>query len=64
MNNTKINKNFRKMYDEFERKYNPYPYQMSRQSAFAAALEDNLIDEDTYNEAREYYGNLWCYTGD
>ena len=52
------------MYAEFERKYNPYPVQMSRQAAFAAALADNLIDEETYKEAAKYYGSLWNYTGD
>lgn len=62
MNSNK--KNFREMYAEFERKYNPYPVQMSRQAAFAAALADNLIDEETYKEAAKYYGSLWNYTGD
>lgn len=62
MNNVKPN--FRKMYDDFEKKYNPYPVDMSRQSAFAHALQDGLIDEETYDAAREYYGNLWNYVGD
>lgn len=62
MDNNK--KNFNKMYHEFETKFNPYPCQMSRQSAFAEAWENGLIDEETYHEAAEYFGNLWCYTGD
>ena len=52
------------MYKEFERKYNPYPVQMSRADAFSHALKDGLIDEKGYKEAREYYGNLWFYVGD
>ena len=51
-------------YDEFERKYNPYPVQMSRSKAFTKALSDNLITEEEYKEARNYAGNLWFYTGD
>lgn len=52
------------MYNEFERKYNPYPVQMSRADAFSHALKDGLIDDETYKKAREYYGNLWFYVGD
>ena len=57
-------KNFGKMYAEFDRKYNPYPVEMSRADAFSHALNDGLIDEETYKEAHEYYGNLWNYVGD
>lgn len=57
-------KDFTKMYGEFERKYNPYPVQMSRSDAFNHALQDGLIDKETYQEAREYYGKLWNYVGD
>lgn len=52
------------MYKEFERKYNPYPVQMSRADAFGNAYRDGLIDQETYKKAREYYGNLWFYVGD
>ena len=55
---------FRKMYAEFEKKYNPYPVDMSRSEAFGKALNDGLIDQETYDEARKYYGNLWNYVGD
>jgi len=55
---------FDKMYTEFEAKYNPYPVQMSRADAFGKALNDGLIDKDTYLAARKYYGNLWFYVGD
>lgn len=57
-------KDFRKMYDEFEKKYNKYPVQMGRYEAFGLALKDGLIDKETYDEARKYYGNLWNYVGD
>lgn len=55
---------FSKMYSEFETRYNPYPTQMSRAEAFGKAFHDGLIDEKTYNDAREYYKNLWNYVGD
>ena len=51
-------------YREFERKYNPYPVQMSRAEAFSKALRDGLITEEEYRQARTYAGNLWFYTGD
>lgn len=51
-------------YDEFEKKYNPYPVQMSRAEAFGKALRDGLITEEEYKQAREYAGKLWFYTGD
>lgn len=56
--------NFGKLYVEFERKFNPYPVQMSRAEAFGKALKEGLIDEQTYNEARKYFKNLWFYVGD
>lgn len=55
---------FNAMYNEFERKYNPYPVQMARYDAFRHALNDGLIDEETYREAQKYYGSLWDYVGD
>ena len=55
---------FGAMYREFEQKYNPYPVQMARNDAFRHALNDGLIDEDTYQKARIYYGKLWNYVGD
>ena len=60
----KETKEFERMYNEFERKYNPYPVQMSRAEAFRKAKADGLIDEETYKEAHEFYGNLWFYVGD
>lgn len=58
------NTSFNEMYAMFEDKYNHYPVQMSRAQAFGLALDDGLIDEDTYQKARKYYGKLWFYTGD
>ena len=52
------------MYCEFERKYNPYPVQMSREEAFRHALNDGLIDDEVYDRARAYYKELWNYVGD
>ena len=52
------------LYDEFEKMYNPYPVQMSRCEAFKNALHDGYITEEQYKEARDYFGNLWNYTGD
>lgn len=55
---------FAKMYEEFNRKYNPYPTQISRAEAFGRAKADGLITEEEYKEARQYYGKLWFYVGD
>ena len=60
----KRNTNFNQLYFEFEQKYNHYPIQMCRESAFIHALNDGLIDEDTFYAARDYYGRLWNYVGD
>lgn len=56
--------NFDQLYAEFERKYNPYPVQMSRAEAFSRALHDGLITNEQFNVARHYFGNLWHYVGD
>ena len=52
------------LYNKFESMYNPYPVQMSRAEAFSKAKNNGLITEEEYREAREFYGNLWRYTGD
>lgn len=57
-------KTFNEMYWEFEKKYNPYPVQMSRAEAFGRALKDGLITEEEYNKARAYFKKLWLYVGD
>ena len=53
-----------RMYQQFERKYNPYPVQMSRCDAFGHALEDGLITREEYEYIRTFYGSLWNYVGD
>lgn len=55
---------FTKMYLDFEKRYNPYPCDMTYSSAFGHALKDGLITEDIFNKARDYYGSLWNYVGD
>lgn len=56
--------NISKMYAEFEKRYNEYPVQMSRAEAFGRALNDGLIDQDTYDAAYKVYKRLWNYVGD
>lgn len=55
---------FATIYNDMERKYHPYPTEMACSDAFGHALEDGIIDKETYNAAREYYGKLWNYVGD
>ena len=62
--NAVLSTDFGRLYNEFEKRYNPYPVQMSRASAFGHALDEGLIDEQTYQFARKYYGKLWNYVGD
>ena len=52
------------LYNKLESIYNPYPVQMSRAEAFGKAMNDGLITDEEYKEAREFYDNLWNYTGD
>lgn len=60
----KTKKDFNKMYWEFERRYNHYPIDMSREESFRHAVDEGLIDEETYDAARKYFGSLWDYVGD
>ena len=60
----KTSREWSKLYNKFEGMYNPYPVQMSRAEAFGKAMGDGLITDEEYNEACEFYGNLWYYTGD
>lgn len=59
-----MRKDYNKLYLEFEKKYNPYPVQMSRAEAFTRAKIDGLITEEEREEARKYFGELWHYVGD
>lgn len=36
----------------------------SRASVFGNGLRDGIITKEEYNEAKDYYGNLWHYVGD
>lgn len=36
----------------------------SRKSYYSKALTDNAITKIEYDALKEYYGNLWNYTGD
>ena len=56
--------NFAYLYGKFEDKYNPYPVQMSRETAFSYALKDGLIEPIVYDAAKRYYKGLWNYVGD
>lgn len=55
--------NINKLYNELERRYEDGGY-VSRATIFNRALNEGLIDEQTRNQAREYYGKLWNYVGD
>lgn len=61
---TKTRMEWNELYNKFEGMYNPYPVQMSFAEAFGKAMDDGLITDDEYKGAREFYGNLWNYTGD
>lgn len=52
-----------KLYNELEAKYPDGGY-VSRATIFGYALRDGTITDETYKEARQYYGRLWNYTGD
>ena len=51
------------LYNTLEGNYEDGGY-VSRATIFTRALNEGIITEDTYNEAREYYGSLWNYVGD
>ena len=36
----------------------------SPQSWWAKAVRANIVNEQQYEDARVYYGNLWTYRGD
>lgn len=55
---------FTQMYNLFEQRYNPYPVQMSRATAFAEAKAEGFISEELFEKAREFFGDLWSYVGD
>lgn len=53
----------RKMYNKL---CDLYPHESfgSRSSVFIRALRNNMVTEEEFEAAREYYGSLWNYCGD
>ena len=59
MSNVEINK----LYIELEHLYPDGGY-VSRATIFNRALNEGKITKEVRDEARDYYGSLWNYTGD
>ena len=57
-------KDFHKLENLFDRKYAGGPWHPSPASVFGDARQDNVITDELYHEASEYFGRLWCYSGD
>lgn len=57
-------KNFSRLEDLFDEKYAGGPWHPSPASVFGDAVRDGVIDDVFYNMASEYFGKLWCYSGD
>jgi hypothetical protein len=57
-------KNYSKLEDLFNEKYNPYPYHPAPAGPFGSAHMDGYIDDKLYDAIRKYYGRLWDYSGD
>lgn len=55
---------FTQMSNLFDQRYNKYPTQMARASAFASAKAEGLISDELLQKAKDFYGNLWSYVGD
>ena len=49
---------------ELEGKYPIEAMYNSRCSLWSAGLRDGIVDNELYDKARTYYGNLWTYVGD
>lgn len=60
----KVAKNYSKLEDLFNEKYNPYPYHPAPAGPFGSAHMDGYIDDKLYDAIRKYYGRLWDYSGD
>nr|DAF70198.1 MAG TPA: Short C-terminal domain [Caudoviricetes sp.] len=37
---------------------------VSRQTIYQHGLDDGIITQNEYNEAKKFYGSLWNYVGD
>lgn len=57
-------KNFRTLEDLFDQKYAGGPWHPSPASVFGDACRDGVITDEFYHMASEYFGKLWCYSGD
>lgn len=57
-------KNFHKLENLFDQKYAGGPWHPSPASVFGDAHHDGVITIELYKEAQDYFGKLWCYSGD
>lgn len=57
-------KNWSKLEDLFDSRYADGPWHPSPASVYSAACSHGDISEEIVKMAEEYYGKLWCYSGD
>lgn len=57
-------KNYFKLEDILNEKYNPYPYHPAPYGPYGQALSEGVITEEFYKEAEKHYGKMWTYSGD
>ena len=57
-------KNYRALEELFDQKYAGGPWHPSPASVFGDACRDGVITNEFYHMAEEYFGKLWCYSGD
>lgn len=53
----------RKLTNTLESMYSDGGY-VSRQTIYQHGLNDGIITQNEYNEAKNFYGSLWNYVGD
>lgn len=53
----------RKLTNTLESMYPDGGY-VSRQTIYQHGLDDGIITQNEYNEAKNFYGSLWNYVGD
>lgn len=58
------NKDFYEMERLFDQKYAGGPWHPSPASVFENARNDKIITDELYDEAMQYFGKLWNYSGD
>ena len=54
----------RNKHTELGKKYPEIEAYESRASLWNQALHDGVINQEEFELARDYYGNLWTYVGD